>query len=234
MEAVPCRSVLTAIPDELGTMSWTVHHVVADAAAVHADDLVGPRAVYAIESPGESIVLGSRQSTDLLDLDACADRGVAVATRRSGGGIVHLPEDAYVWIDIVIDRDDPLWTDDVRASMQWLGAAWRNALIELGIDGCRVHDGALSGGPLASLVCFAGVGPGEVVNAHGAKIVGIAQRRSRDRARFQCMVLRRWVPGEFVDLLADKRADVAELARRVQVVDRDAATIRAAVIHSLP
>lgn len=215
-------------------MTWTVQHVVADAAAVHAGDLAGPRAVYSIESPGESIVLGSRQSTDVLDLAACADRGVAVTTRRSGGGIVHLPKDACVWIDIVIDRDDPLWTDDVRASMQWLGVVWRSALNELGIGGCRVHDGPLSGGPLGNLVCFAGVGPGEVVNARGAKIVGIAQRRSRDRARFQCMVLRRWEPREFVGLLADKGVDVAELGRRVQVVDRDAAMIRDAVIRSLP
>lgn len=211
-----------------------MHHVVADASAVHAGDLAGPRAVYMIEAPGESIVLGSRQSTDVLDLVACADRGVMVATRRSGGGIVHLPEDAYVWIDIVIDRDDPLWTDDVRASMQWLGSAWRDALIDLGVGGCRVHDGPLSGGPLGDLVCFAGVGPGEVVNAYGAKIVGIAQRRSRDRARFQCLVLRRWEPGKFVDLLADKHVDVAELGRRVQVADMDAATIRAALIRALP
>jgi lipoate-protein ligase A len=157
-----------------------------------------------------------------------------VSTRRSGGGIVHLPEDAYVWIDVIIDRDDPLWTDDVRASMQWLGSAWRDALIELGVGGCRVYDGPLSGGSLGDLVCFAGVGPGEVVNAHGAKIVGISQRRSRDWARFQCMVLRRWKPAEFAELLADKQVDVAELGRRVQVVDRDAAAIRDAVIRSLP
>lgn len=215
-------------------MTWSVHHVVADAATVHAGDLAGPRGVYLIESPGESIVLGSRQSSDVLDLVACTGRGVAVTTRRSGGGIVHLPEDAYVWIDVVIDRDDPLWTDDVRASMHWLGSAWRDALIELGVGGCRVYDGPLAGDSLGDLVCFAGVGPGEVVNAHGAKIVGISQRRTRDWARFQCMMLRRWNPMEFAELLADKRVDVAELGRRVQVVDKDAATIRDAVIRSLP
>lgn len=215
-------------------MTWAVHHLVADAATVHAADLAGPRGVYVIESPGESIVLGSRQSSEVLDLGACAKRGVAVATRRSGGGLVHLPEDAYVWIDVVIDREDPLWTDDVRASMQWLGNAWRNALIDLGIGPCRVHDGPLSGGPLGELVCFAGVGPGEVVNDHGAKVVGIAQRRSRNRARFQCMVLRRWDPMAFVDLLADKRVDAAELERRVGVVNEDPAAIRLALIRSLP
>lgn len=215
-------------------MTWTIAHVVADAATVHAGDLAGPRAVHTIESPGESIVLGSRQSTDVLDLAACADRGVAVATRRSGGGIVHLPESAYVWIDIVIDRADPLWTDDVRASMQWLGATWQRALTELGVGACRVHDGPLTDDPLGNLVCFAGVGPGEVVNAHGAKVVGIAQRRSRDRARFQSMVLRRWDPNAFVGLLADKHVDAGELGRRVQVVDCDATTIRDAVINSLP
>jgi lipoate-protein ligase A len=215
-------------------MNWTVHRVRAGAADVHARDFDGPRGVYVIESPGESIILGSRQTTDVLDLAACAERNVQVVTRRSGGGIVHLAEDGFVWVDVVIDRGDPLWTDDVRASMRWLGDAWRNALIELGFPDSRVHDGPLTGGPLGDLVCFAGVGPGEVVAGTGKKLVGISQRRSRERARFQCTVLRAWDPGALVGLLADKQVDVVELARRVQQVDRAPAALVDALLRALP
>jgi hypothetical protein len=43
-------------------------------------------------------------------------------------------------------------------------------------------------------VCFASVGPGEVVR-HGTgggqqKVVGISQRRTKDAARFQCTLFR--------------------------------------------
>ena len=44
------------------------------------------------------------------------------------------------------------------------------------------------------LVCFAGVGPGEVL-AGGRKLVGISQRRTRAGARFQCAVHVRVVAG---------------------------------------
>lgn len=215
-------------------MNWSVHRVRAGAAEVHARDFDGPRGVYVIEPPGESIVLGSRQTMGVLDLAACADRHVHVVTRRSGGGIVHLVEDGFVWVDIVIDRGDPLWTDDVRASMRWLGDAWSSALTALGVADCRVHDGALTGGALGDLVCFAGVGPGEVVTGTGAKLVGISQRRSRERARFQCTVLRRWEPEALVGLLADKQVDIAELARRVQPIGAAPDVLVDALLRSLP
>jgi lipoate---protein ligase len=215
-------------------MSWSVQHVSAPATVVHGGDLAGPRRVYVIESPGTAVVLGSRQSSALLDRDACARGGVEVVVRRSGGGIVYLPQSQYVWIDVVIDRADPLWTDDVRRSMFWIGETWRKALIALGVDDCVLHEGPVIGGALGELVCFAGVGPGEVVNAEGAKIVGIAQRRTRELARFQCTVMRRWEPEELVALLADKEHDAETLRQRVQVVEDDPAAIVAAFVQSLP
>ena len=51
------------------------------------------------------------------------------------------------------------------------------------------------------LVCFAGLGPGEVLR-DGDKLVGISQRRSRAGARFQCAVHIRWSPSVLVALLA--------------------------------
>jgi hypothetical protein len=60
-------------------------------------------------------------------------------------------------------------------------------------------------------VCFAGIGPGEVLDAAGRKVVGISQRRTRGSARFQCAALGRWDPavGPMVGVPAGAIADVA-------------------------
>jgi lipoate-protein ligase A len=71
------------------------------------------------------------------------------------------------------------------------------------------------------LVCFAGLAPGEVT-VGGRKVVGVAQRRTRRHARFQCAVLHRWDPQPLLDVLSlapDERrsaaADLAEVGRGV-------------------
>jgi hypothetical protein len=46
---------------------------------------------------------------------------------------------------------------------------------------------------LSDVVCFAGLGPGEVTIG-GRKAVGISQRRTREAARFQCVAYERWDP----------------------------------------
>ena len=60
----------------------------------------------------------------------------------------------------------------------------------------------------SDLVCFAGLGAGEVTAAAPAadarppKLVGISQRRTRDGARFQCAVLHHWDPEPLLNVLA--------------------------------
>jgi lipoate-protein ligase A len=127
-----------------------------------------------------------------------------------------------------------LWVDDVRSSMHWVGNVWLDALTQVGMEGCRVHEGPMTGGALGELVCFAGVGPGEVVHASGAKLVGIAQRRTREHARFQCTALLRWVPHDLVELLAEPPSDVEALQHRVGIVDVEPAVLVAAFLRSLP
>ncbi|MDQ3757058.1 MAG: hypothetical protein M3394_04340, partial [Actinomycetota bacterium] len=60
-------------------------------------------------------------------------------------------------------------------------------------------------------VCFAGLGPGEV-SVGGRKVVGIAQRRTRFGALFQCAVHRTWDPAPLVARLGLPPAAVDELA----------------------
>jgi hypothetical protein len=67
----------------------------------------------------------------------------------------------------------------------------------------------------SSLVCFAGLGAGEVVSADGQKVVGISQRRTRHGALFQCGCVLDWAPQRLLGLLAldpgERSAGLAEL-----------------------
>jgi len=63
------------------------------------------------------------------------------------------------------------------------------------------------------LLCFDGIGPGEVL-LDGSKLVGISQRRTRAASRLQCCWYRSYDPAHLVGLfMPDIRPDVAALAR---------------------
>jgi lipoate---protein ligase len=91
-----------------------------------------------------------------------------------------------LWVDVVVPRDDPLWDDDVTRSFAWLGRCWRGALARCGVVG-DVHAGPPVHRRSGRIICFAGLGPGEVV-VDGRKVVGLSQRRTRAIARYQCVV----------------------------------------------
>jgi len=159
-----------------------------------------------------AVVLGSTQAD--VDHEAAAEHGLTVVRRRSGGGAVLVAPDDPLWVDVDLPAGDPLGDDDVGRSFLWLGRAWAAALRAHGFD-ATVHEGRFEPGPWGRAVCFAGRGPGEVF-VDGAKAVGIAQRRTRSGARFQCAVPRRWDPRPLTDLVAPG-ADLAAVARPVAV-----------------
>jgi lipoate-protein ligase A len=174
---------------------WQVMRHVGTADELHHLDLaVGAGTIHDLVVSAPALVLGSTQSGDVLNAAAADASGFSVARRRSGGGLVALVPSDVVWIDIVIAADDPRWDPDVGRAAEWVGAAWGNALVALGVAGeLVVHTGAPIRRELGRVVCFAGVGAGEVTVA-GSKLVGISQRRGRWGARFQTVVHRRWDP----------------------------------------
>jgi hypothetical protein len=117
---------------------------------------------------------------------------------------VLLTPGEVLWVDVVVAPSDPLWDADVVRAVDWLGDAWAAAV------GGVAHHGPLVSTSWSRLVCFAGLGPGEVT-VGGRKVVGISQRRTRRGARFQCAVLGRWDPDGLVGLLAPPRPDAGEL-----------------------
>ncbi len=191
------------------------------------------RAVHLLEVDRPALVLGSTQPGAVADAAAGAAAGVEVVRRRSGGGAVLLEPGGTVWVDVEVPRGDPLWDDDVGRAAWWVGDAWAAAV------GGTVHRGRFEPGAWGALVCFAGLGPGEVTAAAGGpKVVGVSQRRTRAGARFQCAVPRRWEPERLASLLAlgdgDRERLVADLAGAVAPVDADAASVADALLRHLP
>lgn len=176
--------------------------------------------MWSFEVDRPAVVVGSRQDpSSILDLGRCAARGVEVVRRRSGGGAVLIEPGAMLWVDVVVPVSHPAWTDDVHEAMLWLGQRWIDALGRAGAGHdathLELHRGPMRRSPWADLVCFEGVGPGEVL-ANGRKLVGISQRRTRSWARFQCAVHRRYDPEALPVLLrrpwpSGDRAAIASL-----------------------
>jgi len=184
---------------------WLVELRSAPAGVLHGpwpdEERRGARVVALCAVTDAAVVLGSAQAPDVLDAGRVRDAGLDVVRRGSGGGAVLVAPDAQVWIDLWLPRRDPLWDDDVITSSWWVGEAWTRVLAALGVPGARRHAGRAEAGPWGTVLCFAGLGPGEVT-VGGAKVVGVAQRRTRQGARLHTMVPRRWDPVALAGVLA--------------------------------
>ena len=204
-----------------------------------------PRAFHARDVPGDTspqiwlntitepaLVLGSTQrDPSIVDEVACAVAGVDVVRRRSGGGAVLLLPGEVTWFDGVIPAGGPGWGDDVHAPRLWLGHHLASIFTRVGVapDAMTVHEGGLVATEHSRLLCFDGIGPGEVL-LDGRKLVGISQRRTRHAARLQCCWYHRYDPAELIALLAPEvRPQLAEL-RAVSTAD---AEVSADVVASL-
>ncbi|MFN7149340.1 MAG: lipoyl protein ligase domain-containing protein [Microthrixaceae bacterium] len=183
-------------------MSWSVEHRRGGAEELHHQDVPDTtRTMIVAEIDRPALVLGSTQADSVADVAALARTGVALARRRSGGGVVLLVPGEHVWVDLVVPAGDPLWHDDVGRAMWWVGESWAHALEAAGITDVEVHRGGVTHRELARRACFAGLGPGEVT-VDGRKLVGISQRRTRTHARFQCVLHRQFRADRTIELLA--------------------------------
>jgi lipoate-protein ligase A len=136
-----------------------------------------------------TLVLGSTQALSVVDRAAAVTAGVELRRRRSGGGLVLLRPQAQLWLDLWIPRTGGHLSDDVGATAAWVGERWSAALDRLGLRmDTSVHHGRLRPSPWSAVICFAGVGPGEVL-VEGRKLVGVAQWRSRQGVLVHSMAL---------------------------------------------
>ena len=204
-------------------MPWRVQEDAGDAGAFHIRPLPSDQRLatfFRVGSP--TLVLGSAQRPESVNADAALRQGIDLVRRRSGGGGVLVWPDEFVWLDLEIPATDELWSDDVGRSMWWVGELWKTALADLE-PSAAVHVGRLRRTTWSSDVCFAGVGPGEVL-VDDAKLVGISQRRTRLAARFQTMVHLRWRPDVVASLVAGSPS-TEELASIVKTCSASAAGV---------
>ncbi len=198
--------------------AWTVRRSFGSAvdfhhrALPHLHDDLGEVWIHRVERP--ALVLGSTQPLDLLDQGSAESRGWEVGRRRSGGGLVVISPGTHIWIDIVIGRLHPLWDDDINQAFDWVGALWATVLAEHTGTMPSVHRGPLLDRHAGRLLCFAGLGAGEV-ELDGHKIIGLSQRRTRAGARFQTMLeladhtalARPFARGELRDLIDERLSE---------------------------
>ena len=184
---------------------WSVEQRSGPAGALHgAWPLADPgvRSVALCRVEGPSVVLGSTQPDTDVDRTRAEQVGLSVIRRRSGGGAVLVAPGDPVWIDAWVPRGDQWWDDDVARAFDWLGETWTRALHSLGYADLSPHRGGFrSCSRWSSLVCFGGVGTGEVVTGDGHKVVGLAQRRTRDGAWFHSACVLHWEPAPLLDVL---------------------------------
>ena len=175
-----------------------------DLHAVDPPSFIGPLGSV-LEVGRSALVLGSGQARTDIDEGAVRAAGIDVVRRRSGGGAVLLVPGDHVWIDLWVPAGHRQWSDDVIRGAERIGDLWVESLRAEGLGDLEVHRGRLQAGAWSSQVCFTGVGPGEVLHG-GRKLVGVSQRRTRDWARFQCVVHRRFDAVTTFGLLADPEA----------------------------
>jgi lipoate-protein ligase A len=183
---------------------WRVTHLVGPAGELLAlpPEWKG-REVRICNPERPALVLGSHQTLSGFDTVAVERAGLEVARRSSGGGAVLVGPGTVAWADFVLPVGDPLWDDDVGRAGWWLGGLWAEAVAAAcGLGPPDVWQGPMVNRPLSRLVCFAGLGPGEVTLG-GAKVVGISQRRTRAGVLFQTAAMLEWDPAAYLSLLAD-------------------------------
>lgn len=192
----------------------SLHAAAAD--ALHEVPVV--RSVRFVHADRAALVLGSHQSEDMWDAGALSAADVDVARRRSGGSAVLVGAGRVLWVDLLIPASDPLWDDDVSRAAWWVGDLWASV-----IDGADVWKGPMRDNEWSKLVCFAGLGPGEVI-VGGRKVVGVCQRRTPRAALFQTAALLEWRPEEYTSLLARPVADPGILVGSATGLGREAGT----------
>jgi lipoate-protein ligase A len=182
-------------------------------------------------------VLGSTQPAGDLDDERVADAGLEVCRRRSGGGAVVVRPGGQVWLEVFVPAADPLWDRDVSRSAFWLGECAQRAVTGLTGATPAVHRGPMLRSRWSAMVCFAGLGSGELQIA-GRKVLGISQRRRRDGTwLFLALLLGSGNQAELATVAAladeDRRDVAAQLRAMVSGVDAASESAERALLAEL-
>jgi lipoate-protein ligase A len=160
-------------------------------------DAAGPATRwYTVTRPAVVVGLAlHRRIAEVVDTDCCAERGIDVFARLAGGGAVLLDPGGMICCTVCVPLPDPRVGADLTESYRWLGEhfAARLGLRHVEVAEARADIATLraQNNTLVLNACYGALSPHEVVNADGAKIVGLAQVRRKHAALFQVGILLR-------------------------------------------
>jgi lipoate-protein ligase A len=181
-----------------------------------------PRAAWSWATDA-AVVLGSAQR-----LDGWAPPPPYGLVRRGTGGGAVICDPDYLMLDVVLPASDARVADDLAHSYAWLAEGLLDALAARGARGLRavstaeVRAAGEDDRQAGRLACWAALGPWEIVDAEGRKLVGLAQRRRRGAALFQAALYlggtREPLAG-LLPLAAEERASLRARLARVATLD---------------
>ncbi len=201
----------------------------AELLAAHRSDTAPTLRLYTW-SPAAVSVGFMQRAEDLLDLEACRAAGIDVVRRPTGGrAILHWEEITYA---IVAATGDARFGANLAATQARIGACLASALRELGVDAALSRPALDPERRLLRAPCFVSPGRAELL-VDGRKLVGSAQRRSRDAFLQHGSLLAGRAHERLVELLADTRRDPA-LGKALQERLRRETTTLADVLGSAP
>ncbi len=148
----------------------------------------------------KTVVLGSTQRPDILDLTEIERRGISTARRRSGGGLVMVEPGGQLWANLYIGPDDSLWVNDVVRAFDFLSVVTAKFLDSIGVSDYQVHERQGQSTSRAPRICFSGLGVSEA-EVRGRKLTGVSQRRRREYVCFQFQCLFKDNQSELLELL---------------------------------
>lgn len=170
----------TAIPtptDAAGEQAW-------NAATLARRPVPVASRVWRWPRPG--IVLGCAQRGLFDAVRSRVDAGIEVLVREAGGGAV-LVGPWMIGVSLVLPVDDPRAGRSPTEGYRWLSLRLADSLRESGCDARALSPEAVkasrgAAGDPASVpwACFGSLSAWEIVDAQGRKLVGLAQRRTRD------------------------------------------------------
>lgn len=167
--------------------------------------------VWAFSDPAVVLGCSQRATPDMAQRAAAA--GTHLSVRQSGGGAVL----AGPWLlgaSVLLPTQHPLVTASIPQSFRWFGLAHAHWLQSLGIAAHAVTAAAVPEDPALSWACFARLSPWEI-EAHGGKIVGLAQARRRNGIVLGSAVLLADPPWALLcEVLGEPRAHAKVLAAR--------------------
>jgi len=156
------------------------------------------------------ISLGTGQSATDLDVAAIAERGWGILRRSSGGtAVLHQGQVGYA---VILPSQHPLWQGDLASSYRRLAEPLARGFTHLGAQ-VQAAPGSLkttfsAGAPgVAARVCFSALGPYEILDARGRKVIGNSQVRRRGASLQHGTIQISGSQSEIVDVLANVTCD---------------------------